>query len=93
VSPQKSDEYVLAELFPEGPAGKHRPCLKAIPTEWTTVERIQVATVLLKCFEDKLPLFPVQQFMSQHPILAMALRVLNDDPETLNAMHDKLAAL
>lgn len=52
-----------------------------IPTEWTAVERIQTATVVLNHVLGNLPL---AQFIELHPALGAVVSVLNDDPVALN---------
>jgi hypothetical protein len=56
-----------------------------IPTEWTTAERIDMATTLLQIIRNDV----LRECYSrdEHPDIPLVLRVLNDDPATLNNEH------
>lgn len=75
---QKLDDFIAAGLLAGKLAGEPRPAL--LPTEWTAVERIQVATVLLNHIRKL-------QHSPNHAITTV-LYVLNDDPATLNDNRD-----
>ncbi len=62
-----------------------------LPTEWTAVERIQAATVLLNGL--KRDIAAGRYGSPSVPDITTALHILNSDPVTLNASRDDLAAM
>ena len=56
-----------------------------IPTEWTATERIDMATVLLKCIQDDL--IANRYFLLRLPTVQLVLDVLHLDPLALNEVR------
>jgi hypothetical protein len=62
-----------------------------IPTEWTTAERIDMATTLLRCMQ--IPLISDRHAQLDLPTTQMVLDILHLDPLKLNALRDSLTRM